>query len=99
MDIQKITESPWFTRALIAIGLVLIVLVVFQAGVYIGVRKAGLSFRMGDDYYRALGPETYRRISGRRAFGIEWRVRKDTERQSAHVHRGGQQGGKSHPSQ
>jgi len=56
MDIQKITEAPWFTKALIAIGLVLAALVVFQAGVYVGVNKAALSFRMGDNYYRALGP-------------------------------------------
>ena len=56
MDIQKITESTWFTKALIAIGLVLTALIVFQAGMYVGVRKAELSFRMGDNYYRALGP-------------------------------------------
>ena len=56
MDIQKITESPWFTKALFIIGLVLATLVIFQAGVYVGVRKAELSFRMGDNYYRAFGP-------------------------------------------
>lgn len=55
MDIQKITESPRFTKILIIIGLLLALLVVFQAGVYIGVRKAELSFSMGDNYYRAIG--------------------------------------------
>jgi hypothetical protein len=56
MNIQKITESAWFMKTLIAVGLFLAALIIFQAGVYVGVRKASLSFRMGDNYYRALGP-------------------------------------------
>lgn len=40
-------------------GLILAVLIVFQAGVYVGVRKAALSFNMGDNYYRAVGPANF----------------------------------------
>lgn len=55
MDIKKTFESRWFMRALMGLGVLLIALIVFQAGVYVGVRKAGMSFRMGDSYYRVVG--------------------------------------------
>lgn len=64
MNIQKITESPWFTKALISVGLLLAALIVFQAGVYVGARKASVSFRMGDNYYRAVGPGGFRGFFG-----------------------------------
>jgi len=64
MDIHSIIESKGFTKALIAVGIAMSVLVVFEAGVLVGIHKAGSSFRMGDNYYRALGPGGSREIFG-----------------------------------
>lgn len=55
MDIQKVIQSARFTKVLIGIGLAMSVLIIFEAGVFVGIHKAGTSFRMGDEYYRALG--------------------------------------------
>lgn len=37
------------------VGLALIVLLIFQAGMFVGYRKAAFSYRFGDNYYRAFG--------------------------------------------
>lgn len=61
MRMKDFFESPWLMRAVIGLGILLLALVVFQAGVYVGIHKADLSFRMGDNYYRALGPGPFPR--------------------------------------
>ncbi len=55
MDTKKLFESEAFQRSVIGVGIALAVLVVFQAGVFVGFHKAGFSYRMGDNYYRAFG--------------------------------------------
>ena len=55
MNIENVLHSSWFKKAVIAVGALLVLLLVFQAGVYVGIRKAGFSARLGDNYYRAVG--------------------------------------------
>jgi hypothetical protein len=55
MDVKKIIQSKGFTRALIAVGVLAAALVVFQAGVWTGYRKAAYSFRGGENYFQAFG--------------------------------------------
>lgn len=56
MDAEKILQSDNLKKALIALGVLLLILVIFQAGVYVGARNAGFSERTGDNYYRAVEP-------------------------------------------
>ena len=37
------------------IGIAVAVIIVFQAGIWVGYRKAAFSFRWGDNYYRSFG--------------------------------------------
>ena len=37
------------------IGIAIIALIIFQAGVFVGYRKASFAFRFGDNYYRTFG--------------------------------------------
>lgn len=39
------------------VGVLIIALVIFQAGVFVGFHRAGFSYHMGDNYYRAFGQE------------------------------------------
>ncbi|MBV9349641.1 MAG: hypothetical protein JO026_02720 [Patescibacteria group bacterium] len=65
-DLQTLVRSPLFTKVLVGIGGVLILFLVFQAGVAVGIHKAGANFRMGENYYRALGE------NGRDFFGQDF---------------------------
>ena len=69
MDIKKIIpnsalQSPTFRKIVIAVGVAVLFLIVFQAGVFVGFRKAEFSFRGGDNYYRAFGEDRRRQIPG-----------------------------------
>ncbi len=50
-------KSTPFQRVLIGMGILVIALLIFQAGVFVGVRKASFSYRGADNYYRAFGQE------------------------------------------
>lgn len=50
-------RSVPFQRVLIGVGIFVIALLIFQAGVFVGFRKASFSFQGGDNYYRAFGEE------------------------------------------
>lgn len=54
MDIKQYIKSPSFRGIIIGIGLAVIVLLVFQAGVFVGYRKASFAYRFGDSYYRVF---------------------------------------------
>ncbi|MDE2079467.1 MAG: hypothetical protein KGI73_03710 [Patescibacteria group bacterium] len=57
MDFQKVIESEKFTKVLIGVGLLFAALIIFEAGVFVGIRKAGTAFGVGENYYyRAIGP-------------------------------------------
>ena len=55
MNFEDITRSKGFKKALIVLGVLIAVLIVFQAGVYVGVRKGEFSERNGENYYRVMG--------------------------------------------
>ena len=57
MDFKKTFQSKPFAITLMVFGIFVIGLLIFQAGVFVGYRKAGYSFRFGQDYYRTFGPE------------------------------------------
>lgn len=58
---QHTTENAGFVRSkafhyiLVGIGITVIALVIFQAGVFVGFRKASFSYERGERYYRAFG--------------------------------------------
>ncbi len=56
MDITTIIESDKFTKALIGVGLVVAALVIFEAGMYVGVHKTEFSLQEGDEFYRVFDP-------------------------------------------
>jgi hypothetical protein len=56
MDIKNFIQSKHFKIILAIIGGVVVALLIFQAGVFVGYRKAGFAFHMGDNYYRTFGP-------------------------------------------
>lgn len=54
MTIKTYIQSKNFTHVLCALGTLIILLAVFQAGIMVGVHKAKFSFHMGENYYRAF---------------------------------------------
>jgi hypothetical protein len=54
MDLKNFIESKPVAVLLMALGGVVVVLLIFQAGVYTGYRKAGFSLRLGESYNRVL---------------------------------------------
>ncbi|MES2014548.1 MAG: hypothetical protein V4437_01900 [Patescibacteria group bacterium] len=55
MNIDSLFQSKKFQKTIVIVGITLAALVIFQAGVFVGVHKAGFSYRMGDNYYRTFG--------------------------------------------
>lgn len=61
MEEQHTTTNASFIRSkafhytLVGIGVTVIAIVVFQAGVFVGFRKASFSYEKGEHYYRAFG--------------------------------------------
>jgi hypothetical protein len=53
MKITKIMDFARSHKILAVLGVVIIELIVFQSGIFVGYHKAAFSFRMGDNYYRA----------------------------------------------
>src|ERR1043165_7966686 len=55
MKLKEFVQSTKFTWLLVGVGSAIILLLVFQAGVFVGSRKARFSFMWGDNYHRAFG--------------------------------------------
>lgn len=55
MDINKFFKSQIFTGIILSVSAVLILLVVFAAGVAVGVKKAEFTYRWGDYYHQNFG--------------------------------------------
>lgn len=55
MNKNNFFQSKNFRRILYGIGTAIVVLLIFQAGMFVGYRKASFSYRWGDNYYRAFG--------------------------------------------
>lgn len=48
-------HSKGFKKALCVIGVLIIALIIFQAGMFVGYRRAAFSYRFGDNYHQMFG--------------------------------------------
>lgn len=55
MDINNFFRSKGFMATLWILGCLIILLLVFKAGMFVGFRKAGFSYRWGENYHRNFG--------------------------------------------
>ncbi|MDO8560617.1 MAG: hypothetical protein Q7R91_00160 [bacterium] len=55
MTIKDFLQSKMFKTALYCLAGVIVILMIFQAGIFVGYRKAAFSYRWGDNYYRNFG--------------------------------------------
>ena len=55
MDLNKIFQSKTFKVVFLGVAGLIIILLVFKAGIMIGVRKADFSCRWSDNYHRNFG--------------------------------------------
>ncbi|MFA5188788.1 MAG: hypothetical protein WC460_05490 [Patescibacteria group bacterium] len=55
MDINKIFQSKAFQIIIVGIAALIIVLLIFKAGMMIGIKKADFSCRWSDNYHRNFG--------------------------------------------
>lgn len=55
MDFNKIFQSKIFKGMLWGLGILVLVLVIFKAGLVVGSKKANFSCRWGENYYRNFG--------------------------------------------
>ena len=54
-NLKEFAQSKSFHGILVGISIVIVALIIFQSGMFVGYRKAAFSYRMGDNYYRAFG--------------------------------------------
>ena len=59
-NLKEFFQSKKFTKTLCGVGIAIIVLFVFQAGVFVGYKKASFSHRGGDNYFRAFGERKHK---------------------------------------
>jgi hypothetical protein len=52
MNIKEFFQSKTFRGILYGVGIVVVILLVFQAGVFVGYHKASFSYRSGEKLYR-----------------------------------------------
>lgn len=55
LKIKNLLESDKAKHIVIGIGIAVVALFIFQAGVLVGFKKAEFSGRMGDNYYKTFG--------------------------------------------
>ncbi len=55
MNIPDLFKSKQFTLGLKILGGLILVLGIFQLGLFVGFHKAGYSYRWGENYHRAFG--------------------------------------------
>ena len=55
MDLQNLGQSKQFKWLLLGLGMLIILLLVFQLGMFVGFRKASFSYGWGDNYHRNFG--------------------------------------------
>jgi hypothetical protein len=67
-DIKKVFESKISTRIIILLGLVIIAILIFSAGVSVGFHKASFGRAWGENYERNFGMRPNRIIFGRDNF-------------------------------
>lgn len=60
MDFKELFKSKNFKGVLMGVGVVFVVLIVFQTGVIVGSHKSNYSNRLGEKYFNAFGKEEKR---------------------------------------
>lgn len=55
MDCKNLFQSKKFKIILCIAGAIVIASIIFAGGMFVGFRKAGFSYRWGEDYYRTFG--------------------------------------------
>lgn len=55
MDINNFLKQKSFKIIVFAVGAVILLLLVFKAGVFVGYKKASFSYRWGENYHRNFG--------------------------------------------
>lgn len=67
-DIQTFFKSQKFRGIIVVLAIALVLLLVFQAGMFVGYRKAAFSYHFGDSYYRVFegrgGAQPFRMMMG-----------------------------------
>ncbi len=64
MDFKNFIQSKTFKKILWVIGGTLVFLIIFQAGVFVGYRKAAFSYHGGESYYRTFGGRGFAEMMG-----------------------------------
>lgn len=64
INLKKILQSRSFAAILCVTGGILVIVAVFEAGVFVGYRKAAFSYKWGDNYYRTFGGDNRRGFGG-----------------------------------
>lgn len=54
-DIKNLLQTKTFRGIVIGLLIAALAILIFQAGVFVGYRKAAFSFRFGDNFYRNFG--------------------------------------------
>ncbi|MCX6752513.1 MAG: hypothetical protein NTZ87_03395 [Candidatus Nomurabacteria bacterium] len=67
-DLKKVFESKMTVRVLYGIGIVIVALLIFSAGITVGFRKASFGRAWGENYERNFGMMPNRQMLG---FGID----------------------------
>lgn len=62
-EVREFAQSKLFRKMLCGLGVLVGVLTLFQAGVFVGYRKAAFSYRWGESYSRTFG-DSERRFGG-----------------------------------
>lgn len=73
-NFKELFQSKKFTKTLCGVGVVVAVLFVFQAGVFVGYKKASFSHRWGDNYHRAFGERKHKGFFYKSAFQKDFSV-------------------------
>ena len=61
MSFKNLFQSSLFRGILIGLGVAIAALLIFQAGLHVGYRKASFSFHGGDNFYRAFGEKRHQK--------------------------------------
>lgn len=72
MDYKKFYQPKAFIikKVLYGIGIIIIALLIFKAGTFVGYRKAAFSYGLGENYYRAFGGHRGGMMDGRNMPGF-----------------------------
>ena len=61
-NFKEFFQSKKFTKTLFGAGVAIAVLFVFQAGIFVGYKKASFSHRWGDNYHRTFGERKHKGV-------------------------------------